>query len=411
MKKSRFLTAFVVFSLCMFPHFSIAQTSVSNQSQKVLDNLNSYGTFDNWCIRSVKESKIIGGETKTLYEFFGNQEVLDNGDQPFEAPDGYIWRTNNVIAKIVGIVKTNTTVFPEERDGGYCARIETHMEKVKAMGIIDIEVCCQGAFILGALPEPIKDTKSPMAKVLYGVPFDGRPEALVFDYKADVGHEKVYATGLSKVKYTEEKDYPIAVCILQKRWEDEKGKIHASRVATSMHMFYDNQDVWANDFTMKLHYGDISNEPFFEPFMDLNNEKDQAFHALNSNGKNVMVQEEAWADADEIPTHLLVYFLSSSGGAFAGGVGNTLWIDNVHLVMPQNSSAVSKVSVAKADSIQVSKPDSAVVAEPDSLQVEQADSTLVEASDSASVSDSDSVSVIDLVPIQVEESDTVSVED
>ena len=38
------------------------------------------------------------------------------------------------VAIVAGIVKTNNTVYPEKRGDGYCARIETHIEKVKALG-------------------------------------------------------------------------------------------------------------------------------------------------------------------------------------------------------------------------------------------------------------------------------------
>ena len=57
-----------------------------------------------------------------------------------------------------------------------------------------------------------------------------------------------------------------------------------------------------------------------------------SFHALNSKGKNVPVKEEGWASPDETPTHIILKFDSSHGGAFVGAIGNTLWVDNVKLV-------------------------------------------------------------------------------
>ena len=56
------------------------------------------------------------------------------------------------------------------------------------------------------------------------------------------------------------------------------------------------------------------------------------FHALNSKGKNVPILEEGWAGPDETPTHIILKFDSSHGGAYTGTVGNTLWLDNVKLV-------------------------------------------------------------------------------
>ena len=70
-----------------------------------------------------------------------------------------------VLAVVAGIVKTNNTVYPEKRDDGYCARVETHLEEVKVIGLINMDVVCQGAIMVGTLPEPITTTKDPMTKV------------------------------------------------------------------------------------------------------------------------------------------------------------------------------------------------------------------------------------------------------
>ena len=45
----------------------------------------------------------------------------------------------------------------------------------------------------------------------------------------------------------------------------------------------------------------------------------------------VQVKEVGWANANEAPTHIVLQFDSSHGGAYIGSVGNTLWIDNVRL--------------------------------------------------------------------------------
>ena len=57
-----------------------------------------------------------------------------------------------------------------------------------------------------------------------------------------------------------------------------------------------------------------------------------SFYALNSKGKNVPIQEDGWAGPDETPTHIILKFDSSHGGAYVGTIGNTLWVDNVKLV-------------------------------------------------------------------------------
>ncbi|MCX4334461.1 MAG: PCMD domain-containing protein [Bacteroidales bacterium] len=299
--------------------------------EDIVRNINAYGTFDNWSIRSVKESDIIGGQTKRLYEFYGNQETVHTRE-PLVKPDCYPWRTNNVLAIVAGVVKTNTTVFPEKRGDGYCARIETHIEEVKALGI-NMEVVCQGALLIGDLAEPIRSTRDPMAKVLYGIPFSGRPSALVFDYKADVGHTVIRGTGFSRLKTLDYVDYPEISIVLQKRWEDESGNVHALRVGTGHIYVTENVDEWCDGYRLEVKYGDITSDPSFKEYMGLNNHPDRAYHTINSKGDNVVVSEDGWADADVQPNFLIIKFLSSCSQAFYGGVGNTLWIDNVRLEM------------------------------------------------------------------------------
>lgn len=299
----------------------------------IVESINEYGKFDRWCLREIKESGIIGGRTRYLYEFYESQDTLRTGKQPYQAPDGYLWRTNNVLAIVAGVVKTSNTVYPEPRGEGFCARIETHIEEVKAMGIINMDVVCQGAMMIGTLPEPIKDTKSPMAKVLYGIPFEGKPKAVKFDYKADVGYEAIRGTGFSKLKHLEYPDSAEVTFILQKRWEDEKGHVHALRVATGIERFAESVPEWVNGHEVLLHYGDITGEPFYEYYMGLKTDPETAYHTLNSKGKNVIVEEDGWADPGTEPNYLILHFIASCGKAFYGGVGNTLWVDNVEIIM------------------------------------------------------------------------------
>lgn len=301
--------------------------------ENVVRKINDFGRFDDWCLREVKESGIIGGKTKYLYEFYGDQDTLATGKTPFKAPKDYLWRTNNVLAIVAGVVKTNNTVFPEKRGDGYCARIETHIEEVKALGIVNMEVTCQGALLVGALPEPITTTKDPMSKVLYGVPFTGSPEALRLDYKADVGNEVIRGTGFSKLKPMGYPDYAEITVILQKRWEDEEGNVHALRVGTGIERIMEDVPQWKNGYEVKVHYGDITSRPFYKEYMGLKTDSETAYHALNSKGKNVIISEDGWAEPGTEPTHLMIHIISSCGNAFYGGVGNTVWVDNVQIVM------------------------------------------------------------------------------
>lgn len=310
----------------------IAASDISAQ-ESVVEMVNRIGRFDNWCVRQVKESGLIGGNTKYLYEFYGDQDTLVTGKTPFEAPEGYLWRTNNVLAIVAGVVKTNNTVYPEKRDDGYCARIETHIEEVKALGIVNMDVTCQGALLVGALPEPITTTKDPMSKVLYGIPFTGSPRAVSIDYKADVGHEVIRGTGFSKLKPMGYADYAEITVILQKRWEDEDGNVHALRVGTGIERIMEDVPQWRNGYEIMINYGDITGEPFYREYMGLKTDPETAYHALNSKGRNVIISEDGWAAPGTAPTHIMIHFISSCGEAFYGGVGNTLWIDNVQILM------------------------------------------------------------------------------
>lgn len=319
----------ILLSLSLMALFSVCVKAQDD----IVRMINDCGTFDRWSVREVKESGIIGGNVEYLYEFFGDRDTTVTNKQPYEAPEGYIWRTNNVLAIVAGVVKTNNTVYPEERGEGYCARIETHIEEVKALGIVNMDVVCQGALLVGALPEPIKDTKSPMAKVLYGVPFSGCPKALKLDYKAEVGNEVIRGTGFSKLKAMGYPDYPEITVVLQKRWEDENGHVHALRVGTGIERITEDVTDWVNGHEVTVHYGDITEEPFYQEYMGLKTDPETAYHVLNSKGKNVVVEEDGWAEPGTEPNYMMVHFISSCGKAFFGGVGNTLWVDNVELVM------------------------------------------------------------------------------
>lgn len=326
MRRARFLTLSLAFYLI--------SSSILSAQEDIVRKINDYGTFDRWCVREIKESSIIGGQTKYLYEFYGNPtDTLRTGKEPFVAPNGYLWRTNNVLAVVAGIVKTNNTVYPEKRGDGYCARIETHIEEVKALGIVNMDVTCQGVMLIGTLHEPIRDTKSPMSKVDYGFHFTEKPKAVRLDYKADVGHEVIRGTGFSKLKEMGYQDWAEMTVVLQKRWEDEDGNVHALRVGTGIERIMEDVPQWKNGHEITIHYGDITKEPFYQEYMGLKTDPYLAYYTINSKGKNVLLMEEGWAEEGTQPNHMMIYFISSCEKAFYGGVGNTLWIDNVEVVM------------------------------------------------------------------------------
>lgn len=288
-----------------------------------------YGDMDQWVTRKIRESGIIGGDTKLLYEIAPTQEI--EGNVPYENLGDSPWGTSNVMAKVVGIVKTNTSVFKEKRWTGHCARLETRIESVKVLGLVNITVVAAGSIFLGDMQEPITGTKGAEKNLNWGIPFTERPKALRYDYKVKMSGEKdrIRLTGFSKKGKVEGQDCAITVFYLQKRTEDEEGKITAKRVGTMVLKYDKSSDGWVNDATYEILYGDITNHPSYDPeFMGLK----VTGYARNRFGENVEVKETEWAAPDESPTHMMLQFSSSHGGAFVGSPGNTMWIDNVKLV-------------------------------------------------------------------------------
>ena len=289
----------------------------------------AYGDMDNWIVREIHESGIIGGYTNWRYELgpsdtiVGNTAVRNMGGSP--------WATSNVMAKVAGVVKTNTSVFPEKRGDGMCARMETRYESVKVFSLVDIEVIAADSDFLGTVHEPIKGTKNPQAMLQSGVPFSKKPKALRFDYKVKAAPEKnrVRSTGFSRKSTVAGQDSLAVILLLQKRWEDEEGNVYSKRVGTMVQRYTESTPDWVNDATYPILYGKITSKPEYKPYMRIQVEER---YTLNSKGKSVPIQEVGWAEPGEAPTHMVLQFTSSHGGAYIGSPGNTFWIDNVELI-------------------------------------------------------------------------------
>lgn len=291
-----------------------------------------YADFDSWVVRTVKESGIIGGATKTLYEIGPNMAWGKN--TPYTNQGGSQWANSNVMAKVAGVVKTNCSVYREKRGSGYCARMTTHVEGVKVLGLVNIHVMAAGSIYLGKMLEPITSSKNPYHYLDYGIPYTEHPKAIQLDYKVKLSDQpnRVRQTGFSPVKTVAGKDMPGMIVLLQKRWEDEDGNIFAHRIGTMFYRFSKNTADWVNGAKFEIHYGDITGEGFYKPYMNLfQGSEDQKF-AVNSRGKCVPVTEVDWGDPNDTPTHLCVQFASSFGTAYVGSEGSTLWIDNVKMV-------------------------------------------------------------------------------
>lgn len=318
--KNVYFTWIVVIITCFFTCTLSAQQKVETLP---------FGDMDQWVDRQIEESEIIGGETKHVYAIAPTKVIT--GDEPYKNMGGSPWATSNVMAKVAGITKTNTSVFPEKRGDGYCARLDTRMESVKVLGLVNITVLAAGSVFTGTVHEPIKGTKNPQKMLQSGIPFTKKPKALQFDYKVKMSdrEKRVRATGFSRITDVEGKDYPAVVLLLQKRWEDKDGNVFAKRIGTVVTYFYQTTD-WKNKATFEIMYGDITGRPEYKAHMMRLQVTE--YYTVNSKGESVPIHEIAWGDKDEVPTHLFLQFASSHGGAYIGSPGNTLWVDNVGLV-------------------------------------------------------------------------------
>ena len=302
----------------------------TQQSGNRVEYIN-FGKLDQWVTRNIKESGIIGGKTKVIYAIGPTQTI--NGNVAYHGLGGSPWATSNVYAHVAGIHKANLSVWKQQRPGqGYCAKLYTHLEECKVLGIVNIKVLAAGSIFLGQMMEPISGVSNPMSKLNCGVRFNKKPSAIRFDYAVKLSGQpnRIKQTGFGGTKTIAGKDAADCIVYLQKRWEDAQGNVYAKRIGTMVTHFLHNTG-WVNNADFTIHYGDITHQPFYQSYMGLTS-GDGRRYAKNSKGKMVPIQEVGWGSATDVPTHLIVQFDSSSGGAFIGSVGNTLWVDNIRLV-------------------------------------------------------------------------------
>ena len=263
-----------------------------------------YGDMDTWVTRKIQESAIIGHGVKTLYEI--GPETTVEGAKAYTNLGGSPWATSNVYARVAGINKTNTSVFREERPGhGSCARLETRIEKVKVLGVVDISVLAAGSLFLGDMKEPITGTKDAEKNLNWGIPFTKRPSAVVYDYKLKIMPDKnrVKMTGFGKKQSVPGQDCAVTVLYLQKRTEHPDGSITAERVGTMVKKYKASTNGWVNGAKYEILYGDITGNPAYDAStMGLRSDD----YARNSKGQSVKVTETGWADASATPTHMVL---------------------------------------------------------------------------------------------------------
>ena len=307
--------------------FSFISSVILHASALRLEPL-KYGDMENWVTRNITESKIIGGKNKTLFEIAPKSTIT--GNKVYKNAGGSPWATSNAYAKVCGVVKGSNTVEPTQRGGSTVAKCAAKMENVKALGVVNMDVMVAGSIFLGQLFEPLTSTKGAFSKMEMGIPYTKRPKALVYDYEVVMPKDntRIKSTGFSKQKTLQGRDNAEVYVLLQRRWEDENGNIYAKRVGTGRER-YNKSIPWTRKHELPIHYGDITKESFYKPWMGLL-DGDKAYYAKNSKGKLVPVHEIGWDDTNATPTHVLMMASASCGEPFIGTEGLTLYIDNIN---------------------------------------------------------------------------------
>ena len=299
--------------------------SILTMAQEKIEFL-PYGNMDSWAVRYIKESSLIGGQTRELYMIGKVDTVREN--KPYAVKGGSPWGTSNAYAKVMGIETAAVNVTPEKRGNGYCCKLETKLTVVKALGI-DTKAVATGSLFTGKLSDPMtmEGTKNPAKAINMGMKFTKRPKALMLDIKSQISQsgELKQANASTKVKTLQGNDEGEIIFFLQHRWEDEDGRIFAYRVGTASEHISKTMD-WQNNHRLEVRYGDISTQA--KPWEKLTKER---FMARNSKGKMVYIEEVGYK-ADVEPTHLIMQVSAGSVAPFVGCPGNTLWVDNIRLV-------------------------------------------------------------------------------
>ena len=290
-----------------------------------------FGDFEHWTVRHIKESAILGGKVKTLY-VVGPDETID-GNSTYDY-SRTIWASSNAYARVSGVNKTSVTVEPEDGPTGRCARLDTRFAECKVAGLVEIRVLATGALYWGRMLEPVTGVKNPYAFMDWGIPFTKRPSALVLDGKAELPNTGVLVRGTTFSQKEFPGDDPCQIMlILQQRWEDEDGSIHALRVGTAFRRIGKSTGGWIRDLRVPVVYGDARKDAGYRDYMGLLQGSRQLY-AVNSRGKKKPILEEGWADPGAPVTHAILQITAGSRGAFTGALGNTLWVDNIRLEYP-----------------------------------------------------------------------------
>ena len=317
--------------LVVFLTFIGAWTASSqNDPLKYVDKQGqlNYSSLDLWYARKVKESILLSGKTIDLYGVGKVDPGSDFYDTKLKDQNSP-WGTTNIYSKMV-LDLGNTRVYPEKRGNGYCCRLETAIRKDNIAGL-KVEVLIAGTLFVGELIEPVRGLKDPLKNVSQGIPFTKKPKAVKFDYKYQIGKQRVKA--VYSVDSAEGPDKSEFCVILQKRWEDKNGNVFATRIGGARQFFTGTVSQWINGAIFPVTYGDITRLPEYDAKnMGLIPSVGEVY-VKNSQGKMVSLVETGWGKPEDIPTHLIFYFTSSYQGIqYQGSPESVFWVDNIEFV-------------------------------------------------------------------------------
>ncbi len=291
-----------------------------------------YGNMDNWVIRNIKESGIIGGNKKVVYAIGPSMTI--NGNTPYTNKGGSPSGTSNVLAHVSGIYKTNNSVYRDKHENGHCAKLVTHIEKVKVWES-SISRCLQQARSSWATcAKPITGTKTTSLRPSTGAFLSPMvPRQCVSTIRPCCPTQPPASSRTASAVHRKWQDAtmlsPFSICRSVTRMPMATSR--PERGAPLVVKYSKSTNGWVNDATYTIHYGDIRHMAGYDASLMGLRSTD---YARNSKGKSVIIKETGWASANETPDphsdHLRS--LPVSGGAYIGTPGNTLWIDNVALV-------------------------------------------------------------------------------
>ncbi len=287
-----------------------------------------YGDFETWSVHYIQESRLMGGQLSPIYIPAPTDTLISNKAYQYADPKD-MWTTSNGYVEILKICKTSLSVMPDVQDDAYhgtACKMVVKQQDVVVLGL-DVHFIMAGTLYAGRTHEPFIPFGDNDLNIEFGFPIEGCPQAVVFDYKAEVSPDSTLTQckALGKAKLIKGFDCPKVYCLLQRRWEDDKGNIYAERVGTAQ-MYVTESTDWVDGFVLRIKYGEVTNPTRHERLQSW-------MHQMNSKGRNVPVKEVGWAAEGTQPTHICLSFAAScldQGGT--GHLGNAFWVDNIGLL-------------------------------------------------------------------------------